>query len=74
MEESLEIILQWMMAGGVQNVSDTEDVFAHAMLLARYMEKNVNDFYTNCSNPNTACHKWHYRTEDGALHVHSGTL
>ena len=74
MEESLDIILQWMIVGGVQDVPATEEVLAHAMLLARSMEKEVNDYYSNCSNPNTACHKWHYKTEDGVLHVHSGTV
>ena len=34
----------------------------------------MNDFYKNCSNPNTACHEWNYKTSDGVLHVHSGTV
>ena len=71
MEESLKIILQWMIKGGVQDVLTTDHVFAHAMLLARNLEKGVNNFYNNSSNPNTACRKWHYKTEDGVLHVHS---
>ena len=60
--------------GGVKDVPSIDVVFAQAMLLARSMEKEVNDFYTTCSNPSTACHKWHYRTEDGVLHAHSGTV
>ncbi len=30
--------------------------------------------YKGSSNPNTTCHMWHYKTEDGVLHVHSGTI
>ncbi len=48
MEESLDIILQWMIVGGVQDVPATEEVLAHAMLLARIMEKEVNNYYSNC--------------------------
>ena len=60
--------------GGVPDVPDIDVVFEHAMLLARNMKKEVIDFYTGCSNPNTACHRWHYRAEDGVLHAHSGTI
>jgi hypothetical protein len=57
MKEPFEKILEWMMAGGVQDVRAIDVFFAHAMLLARNMEKEVNNMYTNCSNPNNACHK-----------------
>ena len=70
----METVMQWMMVGRVHDVPATEQVFAQAMLLARNMEKEVNDFYSNCSNLNTAFHKWHYTTEDGVLHVHSRTV
>jgi hypothetical protein len=73
-KEPLQIILEWMIKGGVQDVPDIDVVFEQAMLLARSMEKEVIDFYKGCSNPNTACHKWHYKTEDGVLHAHSGTI
>jgi hypothetical protein len=53
----------------VQDVPDIDVVFEHAMLLARTMEKEVIDSYTGCSNPNTACHMWHYMTEDVVLHA-----
>ena len=38
------------------------------------MEKEVKDFSKACSNRSTACHMWHYMTEDGVLHAHSGTI
>ncbi len=72
-KEPLEIILEWMIKEGVQNIPDIDVVFAHAMLLARSMKKEVTDFY-RYSNPNTTFHKWHYRTENGVLHAHSGTI
>jgi len=73
-KEPLEIVLEWMKDGGVQDVPDVDVVFAQAMVLAASMEKEVNEFYRRCSDPNTSIHKWHYRTEDGVLHVHSGTI
>ena len=43
--------------GGLQDILDIDVVYEQAMLLARGMEKGVIDFYTGCTNPNTACHK-----------------
>jgi len=63
-----------MASGGVQDTPDIDLIFEHAMLLARIMEKEEIDFYKGCSNPNTTCHMWHYKTEDGVLHAHSGTI
>ena len=61
------------MAGGVQDIPDIDVVFEHAILLARNVEE-VMYFYKTCSNPNNACHMWHYKTEDVVLHAHSGTI
>ncbi len=63
-----------MSKGGVHDVPEIDVVFAHAMLLARNMEKKVKDFYKRYLNPNTAFHKWHYMKEYGVLHAHSGTI
>ena len=46
MKEPLQIILEWMKNGGVQDVPNIDVVFAQAMNLARIMEKEVKDFYT----------------------------
>ena len=72
-KEPLKEILEWMKKGGELDVPRVNEVFAEAMILARKMEE-VKDFYRACSNRNTACHKWHYKTKDGVLHVHSGTV
>ncbi len=69
----MEVILEWMMAGGVQDISGTDVVFQQAVLLLRNMEE-VKDFYKTFFNPNIACHRWHYMTEDGVLHAHSRTI
>jgi hypothetical protein len=73
-KEPLHILLDWMKEGVLQDISDIDVVYEHAMLLARGMEKEVIDFYTGCTNPSTSCHMWHYRAEDGVLHVQSGTI
>ena len=44
------------------------------MHLARNIEKEVKNYYTGCSNPDTSCHRWHYKADDGVLHAHSGTI
>jgi hypothetical protein len=58
-KKPLEIILEWMIMGGVHDVPAIDVVFEHAMFLSRNMEKKVIDFYKGCSNPNTTCHMWH---------------
>ena len=73
-KELLVVIVEWIAAGGAHHVLDIDVVFEHAMLLARNMEKEVKDFYKTCSNINTASHIWHYKKEDGVVHVHSGTI
>jgi hypothetical protein len=73
-KDTLEIIMEWMMMGGGQDVPDVDVVFAQAMLLARSMEKEVKYVYTGCSNSNTTCHMWHYKAKYGVLHAHSRTI
>jgi hypothetical protein len=73
-KKPLKQILKWMKKAGVQHVPDIVVVFEQAKLLARNMEKDVTDFYKACEDPNTACHMWHYKGEDGVLHVRSGTI
>jgi hypothetical protein len=72
--ELLHIILEWIKESGLQDIPNIDVVYEHAMLLARGMEKEVIDFYTGCANPNSACHKWHYRAANGVLHAQSGTI
>jgi hypothetical protein len=62
------------LGGGVHDVPNIEVVFEHAMLLARCMEKEVIDFYTGCSNLNTTCHMWHYKTDNEVLHAQTWTI
>ena len=62
------------MEGGLQDIPDIDVIYEQAMLLARGMEKEVIDFHMGCTNPNTACHMWHYRAEDWVLHAQSGTI
>jgi hypothetical protein len=66
--------LVWMKQGGVPDVPDINVIFEQAMLLARSMETDVTDFYKGCSNPATACHKWHKKTTDGALEARLETI
>jgi hypothetical protein len=73
-KEPLEVFVEWMMVERVHDIPYIDVVCEHAMLLARIMEKDVMDFYRTCSNPNTACHMWHYRTGNRVLHAHSGTI
>ena len=72
--EPLNEILECMKRGGVKDVPCIDVIYNLALVLAGAMRKDILDYYTGCRSQETACQKWHYMTNDGVLHVHSGKV